>query len=161
MYVKQEKEAKVIVMCVSLQTLSFRLAWSWWALGGCPAEVRFLGIHLKASCEGCWVVHGILLKGCSSVGWNWSWCLVQPERSGPKGNRGGGWHWRVDWGPWAQAGGVLKSQNCVPGVEGGEREAGARRERLGICGRWLSKKPERCAVPAYFSWLWLLCFLNT
>lgn len=54
MCVKQEKEAKVIVICVSLQTLSFRLAWSWWALGGCPAEVRFLGAHLKAGCEGCW-----------------------------------------------------------------------------------------------------------
>lgn len=45
------------------------------------------------------MVHGILLKGCSRVGWNWSWCLVQPERTGPEGKTGGGWHWGADWDP--------------------------------------------------------------
>lgn len=46
-------------------------------------------------------------------------------------------------------------------MEDGEREAGARRERLGICGRWLSKMCCACILlmavtPSFFKHLILL-----
>lgn len=81
-------------------------------------------------------------KAAAGVGCGWSWWLGQPGRTGPKGMASG--TGGADWRHQAQADSVLKVQNTVPGVQGGEggAMAGTRwREQLGNCRRWPSEKP--------------------